>query len=52
MVQSIVRLAAEGEEHSPLLPVWIEIVLALVVFGLLLGLLLITVVLGKGRPHS
>jgi hypothetical protein len=28
------------------------IVFGLVAFGLLLGLLLITVVLGKGRPHS
>lgn len=36
MIQSIVRLAAEGEEHGPLFPVWIEIVLSLVVFALLL----------------
>jgi F-type H+-transporting ATPase subunit b len=35
MLTSIVRLAAEGEEHNPLLPEWIEVVLALVVFGLL-----------------
>ena len=35
MFQSIVRLAAEGEEHNPLLPVWIEVVLSLVVFALL-----------------
>ena len=36
MIQSIVRLAAEGEEHGPLFPVWIEVVLSLVVFLLLL----------------
>lgn len=35
MFQSMIRLAAEGEEHNPLLPVWIEVVLALVAFGLL-----------------
>ncbi|HEX5770796.1 MAG TPA: F0F1 ATP synthase subunit B, partial [Nocardioidaceae bacterium] len=35
MFTSIVRLAAEGEEHNPLLPEWIEVILALVVFGLL-----------------
>jgi F-type H+-transporting ATPase subunit b len=35
MFQSIVRLAEEGEEHGPLMPVWIEVALALVVFGLL-----------------
>ena len=35
MFQSIVRLAAEGEEHGPLMPVWIEVALSLVVFGLL-----------------
>ncbi len=35
MFQSMVRLAVEGEEHNPLLPVWIEVVLSLVVFGLL-----------------
>jgi hypothetical protein len=28
------------------------IVFGLIAFGLLVGLLLITVVLGKGRPHS
>jgi F-type H+-transporting ATPase subunit b len=33
---SIVRLAAEGgEEHNPLVPEWIEVALALVVFGIL-----------------
>ena len=32
---TIVRLATEGEEHNPLLPEWIEVILALVVFGLL-----------------
>ena len=36
MIQSIVRLAAEGEEHGPLFPVLIEVVLSLVVFLLLL----------------
>ena len=35
MFTSIVRLASEGEEHNPLLPEWIEVILALVVFGLL-----------------
>lgn len=35
MFQSIVRLAAAEEEHNPLLPVWIEVVLSLVVFALL-----------------
>jgi F-type H+-transporting ATPase subunit b len=35
MFTSIVRLATEGEEHNPLLPEWIEVILALVVFGLL-----------------
>ena len=35
MFTSIVRLAAEGEEHNPLLPEWIEVILALVVFALL-----------------
>ncbi len=37
MLQSIVVRAAEahGEEHNPLLPEWIEVILALVVFGLL-----------------
>jgi F-type H+-transporting ATPase subunit b len=37
MFQSIVRLAehAAEEEHNPLLPEWIEVALALVVFGLL-----------------
>ena len=35
MFQSIVRLAEAGEEHNPLLPIWIEVVLSLVVFGLL-----------------
>ena len=35
MFQSIVRLAAAGEEHNPLLPIWIEVVLSLVVFTLL-----------------
>jgi F-type H+-transporting ATPase subunit b len=34
MLQSIVLRAAE-EEHNPLLPEWIEVILALVVFGLL-----------------
>ncbi|CAA9378321.1 MAG: ATP synthase F0 sector subunit b [uncultured Nocardioidaceae bacterium] len=32
---TIVRLATEGEEHNPLLPEWIEVILALVVFLLL-----------------
>jgi F-type H+-transporting ATPase subunit b len=32
---SIVRLAAEGEEHNPLVPEWIEVALALVVFAIL-----------------
>lgn len=32
---SIVRLVAEGEELNPLLPLWIEVVLSLVVFGIL-----------------
>jgi F-type H+-transporting ATPase subunit b len=36
MLQSIIVRAAEaGEEHNPLLPEWIEVILALVVFGLL-----------------
>ncbi len=35
MIQSIVPLAAAGEEHNPLLPVWIEVALSLVVFSLL-----------------
>ena len=38
MFQSIILLVAEGEHeeaHNPLLPEWIEVVLALVVFGLL-----------------
>jgi F-type H+-transporting ATPase subunit b len=38
MLQSIILRtagAAHGEEHNPLLPEWIEVVLALVVFGLL-----------------
>jgi F-type H+-transporting ATPase subunit b len=36
MFESIVRLAAEGgEEHSPLMPVWVEVALSLVVFGIL-----------------
>jgi F-type H+-transporting ATPase subunit b len=37
MFQSIVRLAehAAEEEHGPLMPVWIEVALSLVVFGLL-----------------
>jgi F-type H+-transporting ATPase subunit b len=37
MFQSIVRLAehAAEEEHGPLMPVWIEVALALVVFGIL-----------------
>jgi F-type H+-transporting ATPase subunit b len=37
MIQSIVRLAehAAEEEHGPLMPVWIEVILALVVFGIL-----------------
>ncbi len=35
MYTSIVRLAAEGEEHNPLLPVWIEVVLALVAFAII-----------------
>jgi F-type H+-transporting ATPase subunit b len=37
MFQSIVRLAehAAEEEHGPLMPVWIEVALALVVFALL-----------------
>jgi F-type H+-transporting ATPase subunit b len=36
MLQSIiVRAAASGEEHNPLVPEWIEVILALVVFGLL-----------------
>ena len=30
-----VRFAAEGEEHSPLMPIWVEVILSLVVFGLL-----------------
>jgi F-type H+-transporting ATPase subunit b len=38
MFESIVRLAehAAEEEHGPLMPVWVEIILSLVVFGLLL----------------
>ena len=32
---TIVRLAAEGEEHNPLIPEWIEVALALVVFAIL-----------------
>jgi F-type H+-transporting ATPase subunit b len=35
MLQSIVRLAEEGEEHGPLMPVWVEVALAVVVFGIL-----------------
>lgn len=35
MIQSIVRLATEGEEHNPLMPVWVEVALSLVVFTLL-----------------
>jgi F-type H+-transporting ATPase subunit b len=36
MLQSmIVRAAASEEEHNPLAPEWIEVILALVVFGLL-----------------
>ncbi len=38
MFQSIVTLAehaAEEEEHNPLMPEWVEVALALVVFGLL-----------------
>jgi F-type H+-transporting ATPase subunit b len=35
MFESIVRLAEEGEEHSPLMPVWVEVALSAVVFGLL-----------------
>lgn len=36
MLQSIIVRAAEAEEeHNPLLPEWIEVILALVVFGLL-----------------
>jgi F-type H+-transporting ATPase subunit b len=38
MLQSIITLAAEGgqaEEHNPLAPAWIEVALALVVFGIL-----------------
>ena len=36
MLQSIIVRAAEaGEEHNPLVPEWIEVILALVVFGLL-----------------
>jgi F-type H+-transporting ATPase subunit b len=37
MIQSIVRLAehAAEEEHGPLMPVWIEVALAAVVFGIL-----------------
>ena len=35
ITSSIVRLAAEGEEHNPLVPEWIEVALALVVFAIL-----------------
>jgi F-type H+-transporting ATPase subunit b len=40
MFQSIVRLAehAAEEEHNPLMPEWIEVILALVIFGILVYL--------------
>ena len=31
----VILAAAEGEEHNPLLPLWEEVALALVVFGIL-----------------
>lgn len=33
--ESLIRLAAEGEEHSPLMPLWIEVILSLVTFAIL-----------------
>jgi F-type H+-transporting ATPase subunit b len=35
MFQSMIPLAAAAEEHNPLVPEWVEVILALVVFGLL-----------------
>ena len=35
----IVLAAAEGETHSPVLPVWSEVILALIVFAILFVLL-------------
>ncbi|MCR1781804.1 F0F1 ATP synthase subunit B [Nocardioides carbamazepini] len=39
MKSLLVIAAAEGEEHNPLLPEWIEVVLALVVFAILFFLI-------------
>ena len=44
---SLIVLAAEETRELPISP----IVVGLIAFGILLGLLMITLAFGKGRPH-